>query len=288
MTADGVYRALVEDILASGTRVSERTGTGALSVVHRTLRVDLREGFPLLTTKRVPFRWVAEEMLWMVSGSTDARRLSARGVTIWDANASRAFLDRHGFPHRREGDLGPTYGHQWRHFGAEYSDADAGYAGKGVDQLAGVVRAIRSEPNSRRILMTAWNPAQLGQTPLPPCHYSAHFIAREDATLHCVVTMRSCDVGVGLPFNIAGYALLLSLVARVTRRQAGELSFSLEDAHIYSNHVEGLREQIAREPRPPPSLTITRDTEDIDRFTVDDLRLEGYDPHPPIRMPMAV
>ena len=265
----------------------DRTGTGTRSLFGRSLRFDLRRSFPLLTTKRVFWRGVVEELLWFVRGCTDAKQLSAAGVGIWDGNGSRAFLDARGLPHRAEGDLGPVYGFQWRHFGAAYVDKDADYSGQGVDQLADVVHRLRTNPNDRRIILTAWNPAALREMALPPCHLLAQFFVA-DGELSCQMYQRSGDMGLGVPFNIASYALLTRLLAQVAGLRAGEFVHVIGDAHVYSNHVEPLMEQLGREPRPFPTLTIDPSVKEIDDFRFEHFAIAGYDPHPPIKMDMAV
>jgi thymidylate synthase len=265
----------------------DRTGTGTRSLFGRSLRFDLRRSFPLLTTKRVFWRGVVEELLWFVRGCTDAKQLSAAGVGIWDGNGSRAFLDARGLPHRAEGDLGPVYGFQWRHFGAAYVDKDADYGGQGVDQLADVVHQIRTDPDSRRILLSAWNPAALPDMALPPCHVLAQWYV-QGGELSCMMTQRSADVGLGVPFNIASYALLTVMLAAVTGLTPGDFVHSIGDAHVYANHVEPLLTQLANEPRPFPVLSLARAVADIDDFTPADFVLDGYDPHPKIAMEMAV
>ncbi|KAJ2785461.1 Thymidylate synthase [Coemansia javaensis] len=288
------YLRLVEDILARGERRSDRTGTGTVAMfAPPQLRFSLADDvFPLLTTKRVFWRGVVEELLWFIRGQTDAHALRDKAVHIWDGNGSRAFLDARGLGHRREGDLGPVYGFQWRHFGAEYVDADTDYAGKGVDQLAEVIRKIREDPTDRRIVLSAWNPADLDKMALPPCHMFAQFFVShpgtEHATLSCQMYQRSCDMGLGVPFNIASYALLTRLIAQVTGLKPGHFVHCMGDTHIYSNHIDALQVQLKREPRPFPKLHIKRTPARIEDFVMDDLELVGYDPHGKIQMDMAV
>jgi dihydrofolate reductase/thymidylate synthase len=284
------YLALVRRVLAHGRARADRTGVGTRSVFGAMMRFDLRDHtMPLLTTKRVFWRGVVEELLWFLRGCTDARELSARGVRIWDANGSRAHLDRAGLRDREEGDLGPIYGFQWRHFGAAYRGCRADHAGEGVDQLRRVVELIRTEPTSRRILMSAWNPAALDQMALPPCHVLCQFyVDVERGTLSCLMYQRSADVGLGVPFNVASYALLTHLLAHVCGLRAGELVHALGDVHAYANHLEPLRAQLERAPRRFPRVRIAAAARDLEAVRAEDVRLEGYDPHPPIRMGMAV
>jgi len=282
------YLRLIRSILDEGAFRGDRTGTGTLSVFGRQMRFDLRRSFPLLTTKRVFWRGVAEELLWFVSGSTDARVLRAKEVHIWDGNGSRAFLDAAGLGHREEWDLGPVYGFQWRHFGAEYTDMHAHYSGQGVDQLAEVVRLLRERPSDRRIILCAWNPSALRAMALPPCHLLAQFYVA-DGELSCQLYQRSCDMGLGVPFNIASYALLTRMLAHVAALQPGELVHTLGDAHVYSNHAAALEEQLLRSPRPFPRLEIRPGApRAIDGWAMDDFAVVGYDPHPKLHMEMAV
>lgn len=281
------YLDLIRHIITSGAARGDRTGTGTLSVFGRQMRFDLRRSFPLLTTKRVFWRGVAEELLWFVSGCTDARVLRDKDIHIWDGNGSREFLDANGLGHREEWDLGPVYGFQWRHFGAEYTDMHADYAGKGVDQLAQVVHLLRTRPHDRRIILSAWNPAALSEMALPPCHMMAQFYVA-DGELSCQMYQRSCDMGLGVPFNIASYALLTRMLAHVTGLAPGELVHTLGDAHVYMNHVEALNEQLERTPRAFPTMRIARPVADIDGFKFEDFVIDGYNPHPKIDMVMAV
>jgi dihydrofolate reductase / thymidylate synthase len=296
------YLALVREVMTSGEERVDRTGVGTWSRFGASMRFDLRGGrLPLLTTKRVWWRGIVEELLWFISGSTDAKALSARGVKIWEANGSREFLDGAGLRDNREGDLGPVYGFQWRHFGATYRGADVDYTGQGVDQLAECIRLIREDPNSRRIVMSAWNPAQLREVALPPCHMFCQFYVRSNEVgsrgdlnevgsrgeLSCQLYQRSGDLGLGVPFNIASYALLTHLVARVCGLEAVELIHVIGDAHVYRNHESGLREQLTRDPRPWPFVRIAA-RESIDNFTAGDIELIDYSSHPAINLPFAV
>lgn len=282
------YLEIVRDIIENGVRRGDRTGTGTLSKFGVTMRFSLREDtLPLLTTKRVFWRGVAEELFWFIAGDTSAKTLQDKGIHIWDGNASREFLDSRGLHDREEGDLGPVYGFQWRHFGAEYTDMHADYAGKGVDQLATVIETIRTNPTDRRIVISAWNPAALPDMALPPCHMFAQFFVA-DGELSCQMYQRSADMGLGVPFNIASYALLTRLIAHVTGLRAAEFVHVIGDAHVYLNHVDALREQLERSPRPFPKLFIDKETTDIEAISFEDLRVEGYTPHKSIKMKMAV
>ncbi|XP_041886188.1 thymidylate synthase [Corvus kubaryi] len=281
------YLQQVRHILQHGHRREDRTGTGTISVFGMQARYSLRDQFPLLTTKRVFWKGVLEELLWFIKGSTNAKELSAKGVKIWDANGSREFLDKQGFSTREEGDLGPVYGFQWRHFGAEYKDMHTDYSNQGVDQLQKVIETIKTNPDDRRIIMCAWNPKDISLMALPPCHALCQFYVL-NGELSCQLYQRSGDMGLGVPFNIASYSLLTYMIAHVTGLKPGEFIHTLGDAHIYLNHVEPLKVQLQREPRPFPKLRILREIKDISDFKAEDFQIEDYNPHPPIKMEMAV
>ncbi|KIP04364.1 hypothetical protein PHLGIDRAFT_36971 [Phlebiopsis gigantea 11061_1 CR5-6] len=290
------YLDLIRTVLATGDVRPDRTGTGTLSVfAPQNLRFSLADAtLPLLTTKRTFLRGILEELLWFVRGATDSNLLSQKGVKIWDGNGSKEFLETRGLGHRREGDLGPVYGFQWRHFGAQYENCDADYAGKGVDQLKECIRKIKEDPTDRRIILSAWNPADIPQMALPPCHMMCQFYVHlpptpdEKPKLSCLMYQRSADLGLGIPFNIASYALLTHMVAHVTNTEPKELVIQLGDAHVYRDHVDALKVQLEREPRPFPKLRWKRRVEDIDDFASEDFVVEGYNPHPTIAMKMSV
>merc|ERR1712222_175367 len=254
------YLNLIRDIIDNGVSMSDRTGTGTRSVFGTTMRFDLRKSFPLLTTKRVFFRGVMEELLWFIKGDTNSNHLAEKGIKIWDGNGSREFLDKRGLAHREVGDLGPVYGFQWRHFGAKYVDMHTDYTGQGVDQLADCIKKIKENPTDRRILLSAWNPADLKEMALPPCHMFCQFyVDVEKSELSCLMHQRSCDMGLGVPFNVASYSLLTCMIAKVCGLKPGEFVHVLGNAHVYKTHVEPLEEQMKRTPRPFPLLRITRD-----------------------------
>ncbi|KAJ3525268.1 hypothetical protein NMY22_g10650 [Coprinellus aureogranulatus] len=293
------YTRLIKNVLDNGETRPDRTGTGTIALfAPPSFRFSLADmNLPLLTTKRTFLRGIIEELLWFVHGCTDSKKLSEKGVKIWDGNGSKEFLEGRGLGHRREGDLGPVYGFQWRHFGAEYVDADHDYTGQGVDQLAEVIHKIKHNPTDRRIILSAWNPKDIPQMALPPCHMMCQFYVSlpplSDPTakpkLSCLMYQRSADLGLGIPFNIASYALLTHMIARVTGTEAKELVIQLGDAHVYRDHVEALEEQLKREPRPFPKLKWARDEiKDIEDFVYGDFVVEGYNPHPPIAMKMSV
>ncbi|XP_058498922.1 thymidylate synthase [Solea solea] len=281
------YLDLVQHILQQGHTKGDRTGTGVVSVFGAQARYSLRDQFPLLTTKKVFWKAILEELLWFIKGSTNAKELSEKGVKIWDANGSRAFLDNLGFTEREEGDLGPVYGFQWRHFGAEYTNMHADYTGQGVDQLQKVIDTIKKNPEDRRIIMCAWNPKDLPSMALPPCHALCQFYVC-DGELSCQLYQRSGDMGLGVPFNIASYALLTYMIAHITGLKPGDFVHTLGDAHIYNNHIEPLKVQLQREIRPFPKLKILRKVENIDDFRSEDFEICDYNPHPAIKMQMAV
>jgi dihydrofolate reductase/thymidylate synthase len=281
------YLDLLQEILDKGEVREDRTGVGTIGLFGCTMRFDLSESFPLLTTKRVFWRGVVEELLWFIKGDTNSNHLNEKGVTIWNANGSKSFLESRGLGHREVGDLGPVYGFQWRHFGAKYVDMHTDYTGQGVDQLAECIHKIKTNPTDRRILLSAWNPADLSLMALPPCHMFCQFYV-SNGKLSCLMYQRSCDMGLGVPFNIASYSLLTCMIAQVCGLQPGEFIHMLGDTHIYSNHVEPIKIQLQRTPKAFPILKINPEKTDIDSFVLEDFTLEGYEPHPNIKMEMAV
>ncbi|KAI5163339.1 thymidylate synthase [Nematocida ausubeli] len=282
------YLQLIQRILKKGAEKMDRTGTGTIAVFGDMSRYSLEgDRFPLLTTKRVPFRIVAEELLFFIRGQTNNKILKSKNVNIWTLNGTEEFLRSRGIS-RKEDDLGPIYGFQWRHFGAEYGTCNDDYSGKGVDQLKSVIEELKKNPNSRRMVVSAWNPLDLDAMALPPCHVLFQFCV-VDGKLNCMLYQRSGDVGLGVPFNIASYALLLKMVSYLTNIPAGEFVHVLSDAHIYLNHVEQLSEQIKRTPYAFPTLKIAPAVprKSIDEFEIEDFVLEEYIHHPPIKMNMS-
>jgi thymidylate synthase len=260
------YLDLLADVLQNGARKSDRTGTGTLSVFGRQLRFPL-DPFPLLTTKKLHFKSIAYELLWFLRGETNVKWLKDNGVTIWDEWADEA------------GELGPVYGYQWRHWRTP--------DGREIDQISDVIASLRKKPDSRRHIVSAWNPADVDRMALPPCHALFQFYVA-NGRLSCQMYQRSADLFLGVPFNIASYALLTLMVAQVTGHEPGEFILTLGDAHLYLNHLEQAREQIRREPRPFPRLTLNREVKDIFSFRYEDFVLAGYEPHPAIKAPIAV
>ncbi|MBA2875886.1 thymidylate synthase [Thermaerobacillus caldiproteolyticus] len=261
------YLQLLEDILENGVQKDDRTGVGTLSVFGRQLRFDLQEGFPLLTTKKLHIRSIIYELLWFLSGNTNVRYLQENGVTIWDEWADE------------NGELGPVYGAQWR----SWKGAD----GKTVDQISEVIEQIRTNPNSRRLLVSAWNVAEIDKMKLPPCHYAFQFYVA-NGKLSCMWQQRSVDTFLGLPFNIASYALLTHMIAQQCDLEVGELIFTGGDVHLYMNHIEQAKLQLTREPRPLPKLVIKRKPASIFEYQFDDFEIVDYHPHPHIKAPVAV
>lgn len=261
------YHDLLRRLLAEGTEKGDRTGTGTLSVFGHQMRFDLSAGFPLVTTKKVHLRSVVAELFWFLRGSTNVGWLQEQGVTIWDEWADE------------QGDLGPIYGYQWR----SWPTPD----GRQVDQITRVVESIRSDPDSRRHIVSAWNVADVEDMALPPCHTLFQFYVA-DGKLSCQLYQRSADVFLGVPFNIASYALLTHMVAQVCDLEVGDFVHTFGDAHLYMNHIEQARLQLEREPRPLPELRLNPERRALDEFDIDDVQVVGYDPHPGIRAPIAV
>jgi len=269
------YLEAIRDVLEYGEERDERTGVGTLALFGRMMRFSLRhQTFPLLTTKRTYWKGIALELLWFLSGSTDSKELEEKGVSIWKGNTSKEFLEERGLCHYERGEIGPGYGFQWRHFGAAYEGCKSDYSGKGVDQIAEAIDKIMKNPTDRRILVSAWNPPELTKMALPPCHYAFQFFVNVKTNeLSCMMNQRSADMGLGVPFNIASYALLTHMVAHVTGLNAKELVHVLGDYHVYKSHIEPLREQLKREPHPFPKLNFKREVESIDDFQFEDFEL---------------
>ena len=282
------YHDILRSILESGVEHDDRTGVGTISHFGFQTRFDLREGFPIVTTKRVPFRWIAEELFWFLSGDTNEANLRARGVDIWKEWADAEHTGRFG---RHAGDLGPVYGYLWRSFGGHYPTRD------GVDQIARLINEMESNQNSRRLIVSGWDPRECDNVDLPPCHTLFQFKidAREGSRiLHCQLYQRSADAFLGVPFNISSYALLTHLVAHVSGLQVGEFIYTLGDYHIYKNHLEQVQELLSRDPLPLPKLEINdpeqklRGLQGLLNFRYEHLALLGYQSHAKIAAPVAV
>lgn len=261
------YLDLLTDILENGEQKDDRTGTGTISVFGRQLRFNLQEGFPLITTKKLHIRSIIHELLWFLSGNTNIQYLKENGVTIWDEWADD------------NGDLGPVYGAQWRSW--------RGAGGKTIDQISEVIEQIKTNPNSRRLLVSAWNVAELDQMKLPPCHYAFQFYVA-NGKLSCMWQQRSVDTFLGLPFNIASYALLTHMIAHQCDLEVGELIFTGGDVHLYLNHIEQAKLQLSREPRPLPKLLIKRKPNSIFEYQYEDFEIVDYNPHPHIKADVSV
>ncbi len=277
------YLQLLRTVLDEGVDRTDRTGTGTRSLFGAQLQFDLREGFPAVTTKRLHFKSVVHELLWFLRGETHVGSLQAAGVRIWDEWATAAQTARFG---RQEGELGPVYGHQWRNFGATRA-SDGTYARDGVDQIARVLSQIRDTPDSRRILLSGWNPKEVEMVALPPCHTLVQFyVAQGNLSAH--LYQRSGDIFLGVPFNIASYALLTHLLAKAAGLGVARLVHSFGDVHLYRNHFAQAQLQLTRTPRPNPRLRIAGDVGDLRGVQPEQIQLEGYEPHPAIRAEVSV
>lgn len=278
------YQELLRHILDNGMRHEDRTGVGTISVFGYQNRYDLRQGFPIVTTKRVPFRWIFEELAWFLSGDTNEKNLQARGVDIWAEWADAEHTSKFG---REVGDLGPVYGYLWRSFGGNYPEMN------GFDQIADLIKQIETNPNSRRLIVSGWNPETAVKVDLPPCHTLFQFKIENEKTLHCQLYQRSADAFLGVPFNISSYALLTEMIAHVCGLEVGEFIHTFGDLHIYSNHLEQVEELLKREPLPLPKLEFVnaenlKGLQGLLDFKYENLNLAGYKSHKKIAAPVAV
>lgn len=278
------YQELLRHILDNGTKHEDRTGVGTISSFGYQTRFDLRKGFPIVTTKRVPFRWVAEELFWFLSGDTNEANLQARGVDIWKEWADKEHTSRFG---RIAGDLGPIYGYLWRSFGGDYPEMN------GFDQIKNLIVQIENNPNSRRLIITGWNPETAVKVDLPPCHSFIQFKVENEKLLHCQLYQRSADAFLGVPFNISSYALLTHLIAHICDLEVGEFIHTFGDLHIYLNHLEQVEELLSRKPFDLPKLEFVdaKNLKGLDgllNFKYENLNLIGYKSHKKIAAPVAV
>jgi dihydrofolate reductase/thymidylate synthase len=289
MTQEKQYLELLHHVLTKGDEKNDRTGVGTLSYFSPQIYFDLSETFPLLTTKRVPLRIVFEELMWFLRGQTNNKILQDKGVHIWDGNSSKEYMKRVGLSHYPEGELGPIYGAQWRNFGGDHDTDKTNHIEEGgIDQIKDVIHQLRTNPDSRRMIVCAWNPKALQQMALPPCHILFQFYVQSKKYLDCKLTIRSNDLFLGAPFNIASYSLLVYMIAAMTGYTPGKLVYSIGDAHIYKNHIEQVKEQISRPLRSFPKVFIKRIPENIEEFEFSDFEVINYDPHPTIKAEMAV
>ena len=282
------YISLIKDILEDGQMVEGRNGK-ALTIFGAAMHFDLTNNtIPLLTTKKVAWKTCLKELLWFIHGSTNNEDLQKQNVRIWNGNASREFLDSRGLINREENDLGPVYGHQWRFFNAPYETCHDNYEGKGIDQLQKIIQTLKNpaERTSRRMIMCAWNPCQLDEMALPPCHVLVQFNVVGGNKLSCALYQRSGDIGLGVPFNIASYSFLTHLIAKHCDLEAYEFVHYLGNAHIYDDHFDVISKQATRDPYHFPKLNIKTKRENINDYLVDDFEILNYEYHPPIKMEM--
>jgi thymidylate synthase len=283
------YLQLIKEILEKGSLEERRNGK-TKSIFGYSMRFSLKDGeLPLLTTKKVAWKTCFRELQWFIRGSTNNKELQDQNIHIWDGNSTREFLDSRRLHNNEVNDLGPIYGHQWRHFNAEYKDCHTDYSGKGIDQLANVINDLKnpSTRSSRRHIISAWNPCQLDEMALPPCHILMQFTVRDNKYLSCALMQRSGDVGLGISFNIASYSFLTHIIAKHCGLKADEFIYFLGNAHIYEEHFEPIQEQLKREPFPFPKINILQKHENIEDYTIDDIEwVEKYVSHEPIKMIM--
>lgn len=281
------YINLMKNILLNGKERSDRTGTGTKSVFGRQIRFDISNNIPILTTKLTAWKSCIKELIWFLKGDTNSNHLKEQGVMIWEGNTTREFLDKRGLNMYPIGDIGAGYGFQWRHFGAEYKDCNQDYTNKGFDQINYIINEIKTNPNSRRIYLSSWNPQALDKMALPPCHISAQFYVDDDE-LSCHMYQRSVDSFLGLPFNILSYATLTYIIANICNLKPKDLIISTGDTHIYSDHIQQINTQILRKPIVMPKLLIKKKFNNIDDISIDDFDIVGYFHHPSLKGKMSV
>ena len=282
------YLQLIDTIIKNGTDEKGRNGNVRVHI-GSMMRFSLKNNkIPFLTTKRLAWKTCLKELLWFLRGDTDNKHLKEQNVHIWDGNGSREFLDSRGLHHLEEDDLGPVYGHQWRHFNADYDSCHTDYSGKGVDQLAQVIESLKDpeKRTSRRLIVSAWNPCQIDKMALPPCHVLMQFNVVKGNQLSCCLYQRSGDVGLGVPFNIASYAILTRIIASICGLEASEFVYFLSNAHIYDDHLESLKEQLTRTPYPFPTLSFKEEITSIDNISIDNFDVSDYKYHSKIKMEM--
>lgn len=280
------YLHLLQKVIDTGVYKQDRTGVGTLSIFGASMKFNLRNNsFPLITTKKTYWKGIVEELLWFIKGSTNAKELTDKGVRIWEANGSREYLDSIGLHDRETNDLGPIYGFQWRHFGEKYTTMHEKYTG-GIDQLAKLIKDIKENPNSRRHIMSAWNPVDLDKMALPPCHVLTQFYVN-NGELSCQMYQRSADMGLGVPFNIASYSLLTCIIAKCCGLVPGDFIHIIGDCHIYSNHINAIKEQLVRKPYPFPKLMISK-KDNIDNYEFNDFELIDYKSGDILKMDMSI
>lgn len=285
--AENAYLNVLRCILDHGNKRKTRSGN-TLSLFGSRLEFDLNSGIPLLTTKKMAWKTCLKELLWFLSGSTDNKILQKQNVNIWNGNTSREYLDKYGFINRKEGDLGPGYGFQFRYSGAKYIDCNTNYHGQGIDQINECIRLIKEDPNSRRIVMSLWTPSDIPEMSLAPCHGIAIQFYVNNGTLDCQMYQRSGDMFLGIPFNIFSYSVLTLMISHLTNLKPGKLILVIGDLHIYSDHISACQTQLKRHPRAFPILNIKRDIKNIDDFKLDDFELIGYHPYDSISAKMNI
>ena len=278
------YLNLLKELLVKGD-LRETRNSKTISDFSKKIDFDISTSFPLLTTKKMFWKGICYELLWFIKGQTNSKILEDKGINIWKGNSSREFLDSVGLVQYKEGDIGPMYGFQWRHFNAPYRGCDESYEGEGIDQLQNCIDLIKNDPSSRRIYMSAWNPCQLKESVLAPCHMSYQFYVK-DEQLSCILYQRSADTFLGLPFNIASVALLVYILASITDKIPGKITVMIGDAHIYKDHIEAVKVQLEREPYPFPKLIIKNKHENINDYVYEDFEIVDYNHHPTISAKM--